>query len=149
MAIQRVSQPIGRQLAPGLGNAELDAGIERLAAFLETLVKLVAIGIELLEAIARHDIELVVVVVHDVNAARGAAGEEVLAFVQVQRDEVEVTMVVVVGCEVRILAEAQAAAEAGAASRLVPERNLGNFLRLRQRDCQKQTKNGPERGRSL
>ncbi len=65
------------------------------------------------------------------KAARRSARKKVFALVQVQRDQIDLSLILIIAGEVGALAQSKAATERSRALGRMEERDFGNFLRVR------------------
>jgi hypothetical protein len=141
---ERIGQVIGVECAPFAAQAQLDATVHRLTTRLYAFIECIAVGIQLFEAKLEQQVELYVVAVNDMHAARRAAGKQVPAVVEIERNQVELPLVVIIERPVKALSEPQAAAEGSCAGRGIEKRYFGNFLAgIRRRRDQRAERHEP------
>jgi hypothetical protein len=102
-------------------------GLNRLAAFFQSLVERISCRIELLEAVLDERAQRKIIVFQEMNAARRAMGKQPAALIQIQRYQVPPWFLIYRGY-VAIVAKADTASQTGCAGRCINKRYLRNFL---------------------
>ena len=133
VTVERVGYPVEAQFPPLAANREFETGIQRLFAFFETGVKGITVGIQFLKAITRIQVEFECIILDEMDATRGTPREQILAVVKIQGHEIQLALVLVIGREVRALAESQSATQRRGALGRMPERDFRNLLGVRTR----------------
>ena len=99
MSIQRIRHVIESKFTPGLSENQFNARVERLVALLHTCVESVASRLQTGEAVATIQVGLEDFVAIQMNAAGDATHEEVLAVIEIERNQIQLFLVIVVGDE--------------------------------------------------
>lgn len=87
-----------------------------------------AVRIEFLESVAGIQIQFESIAFHEMNATGCSPGEQVLALIQIQRDEVDAPFILAIAREIGTLAEPEPAAKSCRTWRSAEEWYFRNFL---------------------